>query len=1024
VAAKRGGDSKRTGKRLRPSQAPEHGEVESPPPVEARDAGEGSLPKADSGAVCAESTTASAAEEPAPRMRFPVVGIGSSAGGLEALQELFRHMPADSGMAFVVVTHQHPGHISLLPGLLAKVTSMPVVEAEDGVAVEPNRVYVGMPGGLLGIGGGVLHRLDAESVRAPHLPIDHFFRSLAVDQREHAICVVLSGTGTDGTLGMRAIKAEAGLAVVQEPPSAKYAGMPASAAATGFADYVLPVEAMPAQLLAYARGPYLTVRTPAVESPAFPREPLQQILALLRARTGHDFTAYKTTTIRRRIERRMNVHQIKEPPEYVRYLRENSHEIDILFGELLISVTGFFRDAQAFEALAEKALPALLASRVDVQALRVWTPGCASGEEAYSIAMLLREAMDKTGKVLDVQIFGTDLDVHAIDAARAGIYPAGITADVSKERLERFFTHGENVYHIRKEVREMLVFAPQNVIKDPPFTKLDLVVCRNLLIYLDGDLQQRLLSVFHYALRPGGLLFLGPSESIGASGNLFEAVDSKWKIFRRRESMGAAHPLMEMPQLPADKLLPPEAVPRGPAPSPKQSQTVAQLERLLLARFAPTSLVVDDRGNIIYIHGRTGAYLEPTEGLPRHNVLEMARHGLARPLAAALRQAVKEKREVVRENIRVKTNGDFEHVFLSVVHINEPEAIRGLVLITIHTAAAPPPPVRQRGKGIEEQPGRVSELEHELQYVKESLQTTIEELETSNEELKSTNEELQSTNEELQSTNEELETSKEEMQSLNEELNTVNTELQAKVEELSHATDDMQNLLNGTQIATIFLDTQLNVKRYTEQAKELFNLIQTDLGRPLSHLTSTVEYDRLTEDCRDVLRTLARKEVEVRGRSGSWHLMRIMPYRTADNVIDGVVITFIDIARVKAAEEQATLIWSCLDEVVLAARYPMVILDGQLRVVAANRAFGEACRDGDGEPTGRQLFEIGRGQWAIPALRKLLEDALRSYAVATDVEIRQNGLALLVNVRPLRRGRAGTQMLVVSLAAMAKPSDH
>jgi two-component system CheB/CheR fusion protein len=441
-----------------------------------------------------------------------------------------------------------------------------------------------------------------------------------------------------------------------------------------------------------------------------------------------------------------------------------------------------------------------------------------------------------------------------------GLYSGGITADVSKERLERFFTFDDNVYRVCKEVRDMLVFALQNVIKDPPFTKLDLVVCRNLLIYLDVELQRRLLPIFHYALRPGGILFLGPSESIGGYGELFEPIDGKWKIFRRRETAANVHPALELPAVPAQPRVE-GAAPRGRPPALKQPQTITQIERLLLSRFAPVSVVCDERGNIVYIHGRSGSYLEPAEGQPRHNLLEMARHGLARPLAAALRQAVAQKKDVTREQVRVKTNGDFSHVRLSVSRIEEPESIRGLLLVTIDpaVAAAPPPAPAPGGQPEEAPPGRTDEVEEELRFVKESLQTTIEELETSNEELKSTNEELQSTNEELQSTNEELETSKEEMQSLNEELSTVNVELQAKVDELSRATDDMQNLLNSTQVATVFLDNQLVLKRYTEQAKELINLIPTDVGRPLSDVTANFDYPRLIDDCREVLRTLVAK---------------------------------------------------------------------------------------------------------------------------------------------------------------------
>lgn len=803
-------------------------------------------------------------------------------------------------MAFVVVTHQHPGHTSMLPELLGKTTRLKVVEAADGMQVEPNRVYVGPPGGYLAIMQGTLHRMETGKAEAPHLPIDYFFRSLALDQQEKAICIILSGTGTDGTLGLKAIKGESGMAMVQQVASAKYAGMPSSAVATGLADYVLPIEDMPRRLVAYGRGPYLA--TASVEEPAEPMPgPMQKIFVLLRSRTGHDFSCYKSSTIRRRIERRMNLHQIKAPAEYVRYLQQNAHEIDILFKELLISVTNFFRDPEAFDVLAKSALPDLLRSRPDNYALRIWSPGCATGEEAYSLAILVREVMETMKRHVEVQIFGTDLDHAAIDVARNGQYPDGIAVDVSAPRLERCFVREDGTYRVRKDIREMIIFAVQNVIKDPPFTKLDMISCRNVLIYLNADLQKRLLPTFHYALKPGGLLFLGPSESIGNATHLFEVVDKKWKIFRRKETALTVHPVMEFP-VPVLKAEAEEGVPAMVRP-PKESNIAGIVERVLLGRFAPASVVVGDRGDVVYIHGRTGAYLEPAAGQPRLNIVAMAREGLQLELNSALRQAAAGHAEVVREGVRVKANGDFAHITLSVTRLGEPETLRGLFLVTFRPEPRQAPPAKPLGRARKESAPRVDELERELQHTKESLQTTIEELETSNEELKSANEELQSTNEELQSTNEELETSKEEMQSLNEELTTVNAELHSKVEDLSRANDDMQNLLNSTEIATIFLDNDLNIVRFTEQAKRLINLIQTDLGRPVGDLVSNLIYDQLVPDCREVLRSLIFKQLEVQTHEGRWYLMRIMPYRTAENVIDGLVLTFVDINPIKKADQ-------------------------------------------------------------------------------------------------------------------------
>ncbi len=834
---------------------------------------------------------------------FPIVGIGASAGGLEALDELFAQMPTDTGMAFVVITHQHPGHTSLLPELLAKITGIKVLAAADGMRVEPNHVYVSPPGGSLAILGGTLHRMEVEKKEAPHLPIDYFLRSLAADQSDRAICIILSGTGTDGTLGLKAIKGESGMVMVQQVQSAKYSGMPSSAVATGLADFVLPAEAMPKQLIAYARGPYLA--QPPIEEDSAPLpEPMQKIFVLLRSRTGHDFSCYKPNTIRRRIERRMNLHQIKGPGQYVQYLQENPHEIDILFKELLISVTNFFRDPEAFESLAKVALPALLEARPANHAFRVWVPGCASGEEVFSLAILLREAMETAQRHGEVQVFGTDLDSEAIEAARNGHYQEGISSDVSRPRLERNFTCNDGTYRIRKEVREMTVFAVQNVIKDPPFTKLDLIACRNLLIYLNADLQRRLLPIFHYALKPGGLLFLGSSETIGGFGDLFEVVDKKWKIFRRKETVPNAQPFLGFPTQP--RLAEHEARVSLPSAPVKESNLNTQMDRLLLAQFAPASVVVSERGDVVYIHGRTGHFLEPATGRPRLNILDMAREGLQTHLASALRQAVTQTTAVTREDLRVKTNGDYSQVDLTVTQLLEPENLRGLLLVTFRLR--PPVPKSAPGKGRapgKRQESHSQDLERELRSTRESLQTSIEELETANEELKSTNEELQSTNEELQSTNEEMETSKEEMQSLNEELTTLNAEMQSKVEDLSDTNDDMQNLLNSTEVATVFLDRDLNIRRYTEQARQLINLIPTDVGRPLADLVSNLAYEVPVADCREVLRTLVFKFTEVRTKEGRWYLMRVMPYRTAENVIDGVVITFVDINQVKADQVKA-----------------------------------------------------------------------------------------------------------------------
>ena len=947
---------------------------------------------------------------------FPIVGIGASAGGLEALGELFSHIPTDTGIAFIVITHQHPGHASLLPELLGKIARIPVLVATDGLKVKPNCIYVNPPGGSLAILGGMLNRMGVEKKEAPHLPIDYFLRSLSADQGNKAICIILSGTGTDGTLGLKAINGESGMVMVQQVESAKYGGMPSSAIATGLVDFVLLPAEMHKQLLAYALGPFLTSGANG-ESRSDLTQPMQKIFVLLRARTGNDFSSYKPNTIRRRIERRMNLHQFKGTAQYVHYLQENPHELDILFKELLISVTNFFRDSEAFDALLKVALPALLESRPDDHAFRIWVPGCATGEEeVFSLAILMREIMEAGKRHCDVQLFGTDLDNEAIESARNGRFPEGISIDVSAQRLERYFTHSDSTYRIRKEVREMSVFALQNVIKDPPFTKLDLISCRNLLIYLNTDLQRRLLPIFHYALKPGGLLFLGSSESLSGYGDLFEVVDKKWKIFRRKEILAGSYPPIqfsvqrqkeEVEPLPALDLLSPRAV--------QESNIAGPVGRLLLARFAPASVVVNEKGDVIYIHGRTGAYLEPAAGQPRLNILEMAREGLQHDLASALHQAVTEKTGVIREDVRVKVNNEFTYVNVSVTKINEPESLRSLLLVTF----LPQPTTVTMGKAksgshSKRETSRTAGLERELQSTKESLQTTIEELETSNEELKSTNEELQSTNEELQSTNEEMETSKEELQSLNEELSTVNAEIQSKVEDLSHTNDNMQYLLNSTEVATLFLDVEFKIKRYTEQVRQLIRLIPTDLGRPLTDLMLNIAYQSLVEDCREVLRTLVFKLAEVQTKDGHWFLMRIMPYRTSENVIDGVVITFVDINPVKVVEKSLHR----MSKVFIDGLDPMLILDVAGRIVALNdeaeRTFGWSRQELMGQPVNVLVPEERREAFADQLRRCLQGGAIRNvdafnvtkagkalsglltYSLLIDAQGAPDGIALLV----------------------------
>jgi two-component system CheB/CheR fusion protein len=953
---------------------------------------------------------------------FYVVGIGSSAGGLETLEEFFKNLPTNTGMAFVVVSHQQPGHVSLLPELLGKYGPIPVVEATDGVMLKRNHVYVSPPGAHLGVLNRRLLLMKGPVAEMPPLPIDFFFRSLATDLQEHAICIVLSGTGTDGTLGLRAIKGEAGMAMVQDVQSARFAGMPSSAIATTLADYILPPAAMPTQLVAYSKG--MALHRPAFETAApdhEPGEPLQKIFMLLRTRTGHDFSLYKQNSILRRIERRMTVHHVDSPGQYVRMLQEYPHEIDLLFNELLIGVTSFFRDPEAFALLRETVLPEQLAKLPSPYTFRVWIPGCGSGEEAYTMAILLSECVQQLARPIDIQIFATDLNTASIEYARLGRYPDGIAADVPAELLKRHFVHEDGVYCVRREIRDRIVFAQQNVIKDPPFTKLDLLSCRNLMIYLNAELQKRLLPIFHYALKPDGVMMLGPSETVGQHAGLFSILDRKWKVFQRLEAPAD----YLLPEIPAQVVMPPLRSPQPAAPGRPKAGTpvVEQLQKLLLDRFAPPSLVVNDRGDIIYIHGRMGAYLELRAGQPRMNIYDVARDDLAVALGSAMRQAVTQEKEVVRERVGIPDRE--EHINLSVAAIDEPAALRGLLLISFHPV--PPPeekPAKARHKGrkgsVEADDERMQYLEREVRHTRESLQRTVEQLETTNEELQSANEELQSANEELQSTNEELETSKEELQSLNEELSTVNAELQCKVDELSHANDDMANLLNSTSVATLFLDNELHIKRYTEQATALVNLIPADVGRPIADLVTSLEYDTLEQDARKVLKTLVFLEREVHSVNGTWYLLRIMPYRTAENLIDGLTVTFVEIIATQEEQLVSHNMIQYLQSIFDTIHEPTLLLGAEMRVAVANKSFYETFKVGAKKTEGELIYTLGDNQWDIKEFRRLLEEiipeksVIENYPVVSDFP-NIGRRAFLLNARQLDRATGLPGMVLLSM---------
>jgi len=837
-----------------------------------------------------------------PQASFPIVGIGASAGGLEALELFLANVPENSGMAFVIVQHLDPTYKGMLVELLQRGTRMQVFQIKDRMRVEANCVYVIPPNKDLSILHGVLHLLAPLAPRGLRLPIDFFFRALAEDQQEHSIGVILSGMGTDGTLGLRAIKEKGGSVFVQSPQTAKFDGMPHSAIDAGLADVIAAVDELPASISAFIHHAPLFTKPNLLDEDQV-KSSIEKVMIILRAQTGHDFSLYKKTTIYRRIERRIGLHHMDNIAAYVRFLRENSQEVETLFNELLIGVTNFFRDPAAWEQLKAAALPALLAERAPEQTLRAWVTGCSTGEEAYSLAMLFKEALDaikpkKATKNFTLQIFATDLDAKAIEKAREGVYPANISADVSPERLSRFFVKTERGYRVAKEIREMVIFAQQNIIMDPPFTKLDILSCRNLLIYLTPELQKKLLPLFHYSLNAGGILFLGNSETTGGSGDLFAALDGKTRLYRRLEA--ALSERIEFPTLFA------AARPDIEVKEQKQKaipniQSLA--DNLLLQTYSPAAVLTNETGDILYISGRTGKYLEAAAGKVNWNIFAMAREGLRYDLTTAFQKALREQKTVTLKNIVVGTNGGTQIVNVTIQPIREQNALRGMVMIVFRDVAAPIV-VKAGGKTgrVTTKSARVEELERELNYAHQEVQTIREEMQTSQEELKSANEELQSTNEELQSTNEELTTSKEEMQSMNEELQSVNTELQANVDELSHTNNDMKNLLDSTDIATLFLDNNLRVRRFTAQTGKITQLIPADVGRPITDIASALLYPQLAEDAREVLRTLVKVDRQISLSDGDWFGTRILPYRTLENMIDGVVITFTDITESKKLE--------------------------------------------------------------------------------------------------------------------------
>lgn len=943
---------------------------------------------------------------------FPVVGVGASAGGLEAFTKLLNHLPADTGMGFVLVQHLDPVHKSALTSLLSKATAMPVREVVNNAQVEANHVYVIPPNTSLTIARGVLKLLPRKKTQSPHRPIDYFYQSLAEDQRERAITVILSGTASDGTLGCEAIKAEGGITFAQDE-SAKYDSMPRHAIAAGCIDFVLSPEEIAKELTRIARHPYirsdLSEEANSLKSAreiarsgrklaGAKEDPYQKILTLLGNRTGVDFSLYKSNTIKRRIGRRTVLSKLKTPDDYLHHLKSDAKEVDALYQDMLIGVTGFFRNPEAFEVLKKSVFPKLLKDRSPNDVIRIWVLGCSTGQEAYSIAMAFLEFVSRENSNVPLQVFATDLNDTQLERARAGLYTKALVSDVSPERLNRFFVEEDGGYRISKSIREMCVFARQNILSDPPFSRMDLIACRNLLIYLEPKSHKKILPTFHYALKPNGFLFLGVSETVGANTDLFSPVDKKHRIYIKKPA--AAH-VLGLPLPAAYSVRQRVDSPRAPINAREGSELEAQREadRVTLSKYGPPGVLVNADLDILQFRGVTSRYLTPAAGRASLNLLKMAREGLLLPLRAAINTARKANQRVRKERVRIDQNG---HTFVANIEVVPLKNIKERCYLVLFEAAdqrarggsreavkdkSPAKPGKKAAHTAADTAQEILDLRRELAEMRNYAQSILEEHEAANEELQASNEEVQSANEELQSINEELETSKEELESTNEELITVNEEMQKRNQELNRLNDDMKNLHSSAHMPIVVLGRDLTIRRFTAAAEKELNLLATDIGQSISRIKTNLDFPGLEEMITEVIRTAAVSEKEVEGKDGRCYSLRVRPFLTIDNKVDGAVMVLVDITKVKQTEQRVREERNYAQAIVRTVPNPLIVLNKELRVETASQSFYRDFEVTPSETGGRLIYELGNRQWDIPALRKLLEDILPKKTFFIDYEV-------------------------------------